>query len=268
LYSGKDVLINTLGWRLKELSTVLIAGSLVLRAGSVLLLRSLRKLEMVSLGMDARSVITAGLDLAQYRYPDSAKQLAFFSQLESRLKQMPGVTALGLSDTLPPSGGMQATFLSSIEIPGHPKFSAGTGGMIGYRYVTPGYFPALGIPIQRGRGFAEEDRSPRERPVILSAALAKKLFPGGEEPVGKSFRFGSQNDWRTIVGVAGEVKNNGLAAPADPEFYVPWKNETEGYLRSAHVIVQSAIHPQGVAEWFLGETEAIDPTSPSSIEVS
>src|SRR2546430_4806733 len=267
LLTGKVVHSTSRGRLRQVLVTVQIAVSLVLLAGAGLLLRSLWKLEMVSVGMDARSVITAGLDLAQSRYPDTAKQLAFFTQLESRLKQMPGVTALGLSDTLPPSGGMQATFLSAIEIPGHPKFSAGTGGMIGYRFVTPAYFPALGIPIQRGRGFAEEDRSPRERPVILSAALAKRLFPGGEEPVGKSFRFGSQNDWRTIVGVAGDVKNNGLAAPADPEFYVPWKNETEGYFRSAHVIVQSAIHPQGVAEWIRGETAAIDPTVPLTIEV-
>src|SRR5437764_14058002 len=138
--------------------------------------------------------------------------------------------------------------------------------MLGYAYVTPGYFRALGMPIQRGRRFAEEDRSPRERPVILSEALAKKLFPGGEEPLGKSFRFGLQNGWRTIVGVAGDVKNNGLAAPADPEFYLPWKNETEGYFRSAHVIVQSAMHPQGVAEWLRGETAAIDPTVPLTIE--
>ncbi|HTC77193.1 MAG TPA: FtsX-like permease family protein, partial [Terriglobales bacterium] len=267
LLTGKENQPTARGLLRQVLVTVQIAVSLMLLAGAGLLLRSLWKLQTVALGMDTTSVITAAIDLAAYRYPDSAKQLAFFNQLEARLKHMPGVTSLALSDTLPPSRGMQATFLSSIEIPGHPKFSAGTGGMIGYRYVTPGYFPALGIPIQRGRGFAEEDRSPRERPVILSAALAKKLFPGGEEPVGKSFRFGSQNDWRTIVGVAGDVKNNGLAAPADPEFYVPWKNETEGYFRSAHVIVQSAIHPQGVAEWIRGETAAIDPTVPLTIEV-
>src|SRR6266480_1734763 len=101
---------------------------------------------------------------------------------------MPGTTALALSDSLPPSGGMQATFLSSLNIPGHTKFSAGTGGMIGYRFVTPGYFPALGIPILRGRGFSEEVRAPAKRPVILSEALAKKLFPNGEDPLGKSFR--------------------------------------------------------------------------------
>ena len=266
LLTGKEIHATSRGVLRQLLVTVQIAVSLILLAGAGLLLRSLWKLETVALGMDTKSVINAGIDLAEYRYPDSAKQLAFFDQLEARLKQMPGVTALALSDTLPPTGGMQATFLSTLEIPGHAKFSQGTGGMIGYRFVTPGYFPALGIPIVRGRGFSEEDRSPAERPVILSEALARRLFANGEDPLGKSFRYGTQNDWRLIVGIAGDVKNNGLAAPADPEFYVPWKNETDGYFRSGHVIVQSAINAEAVAHWIRSETAAIDPTVPVTIE--
>jgi putative ABC transport system permease protein len=266
LLIGKEIHATSRGVLRQVIVTVQIAVSLVLLAGAGLLLRSLWKLETVALGMDTKSVLTAGIDLAEYRYPDSEKQLAFFTQLESRLNQMPGVTALALSDTLPPSGGMQATFLSSLEIPGHTKFSAGTGGMIGYRYVTPGYFPALGIPILHGRGFREEDRSPAEKPVILSEALARRLFPNGEDPLGKSYRFGSQAEWRTIVGIAGDVKNNGLASPADPEFYLPWKNESAGYFRSAHVIVQSALNPQTMAQWIRTQTAAIDPTVPLTIE--
>lgn len=267
LLTGKENQATSRGVLRQLLTTVQIAVSLVLLTGAGLLLRSLWKLETVSLGMDTKSVITAGIDLAEYRYPDNAKQLAFFNQLESRLKQMPGATSLALSDTLPPSGGRQATFLSAIEIPGHTKFSTGTGGMIGYRYVTPTYFPALGVPILRGRGFREEDRALAERPVILSEALAKKLFPNGEDPLGKSFRFGLQTEWRTIVGVVGDVKNNGLAAPPDPEFYIPWKNETAGYFRSGHLIVQSAIHSDAIAKWIRSETAAVDPTVPVTIEV-
>jgi putative ABC transport system permease protein len=266
LLAGKDIQATSRGLLRQSLVTVEIAVSLILLAGAGLLLGSLWKLETVALGMDTKRVITAGIDLAEYRYPDSAKQLAFFDQVEARLKQMPGATALALSDTLPPSGGSQATFLSSIEIPGHTKFSAGTGGMISYRRVTPGYFPALSIPVVSGRGFREEDRSPAERPVVLSEALAKKLFSSGEDPLGKSFRFGSQNEWRTIVGIAGDVKNNGLAAPPAPEFYLPWKNEPAGYFRSAHFVVQSAINPDVVAKWIRSEAAAIDPTVPVKIE--
>ena len=266
LLTGKENRATSRSLLRQSLVTVQIAVSLILLAGAGLLLRSLWKLEAVSLGMDTQHVIAAKIDLVEYRYPDATRQLAFFNQVETRLKHAPGITRLALSDTLPPSGGMQATFLSSIEIPGHAKFSEGTGGMIGYRYVTPGYFPALGIPILRGRGFSEEDRSLAERPVILSGAVAKKLFSNGEDPLGKSFRFASQSTWRTIVGIAGDVKNNGLAAPADPEFYLPWKNETGGYFRSAHVIIQSAINPEAIAHLIRSEAAAVDPTVPVVIE--
>jgi putative ABC transport system permease protein len=266
LLTGKENRATSRGLLRQVLVTVQIAVSLILLAGAGLLLRSLWNLQTVALGMDTKSVITAGIDLVEYRYPDAAKQLAFFNQLEARLKQIPGVTSLALSDSLPPSGGSQATFLSSIEIPGHTKFSAGTGGMISYRFVTPGYYPALGISILHGRGFREEDRSSAERPVILSESLARRLFPNGEVPLGKSFRFGSQNEWRMIVGIAGDVKNNGLAAPADPEFYLPWKNEPAGYYRSAHLTVLSAINPQAIAMWIRSEAAAIDPTVPVTIE--
>src|SRR5467141_364018 len=266
LLTGKENRATSRSLLRQSLVTAQIAISLILLAGAGLLLRSLWKLEAVSLGMDTQHVISAKIDLAEYRYPDATKQLAFFHQVEARLKQAPGIMRLAISDTLPPSGGMRATFLSSIEIPGHGKFSEGTGGMIGYRYVTPGYFPALGIPILHGRSFSEEDRSPAEKPVILGEALAKRLFSNGEDPLGKSFRFASQSTWRTVVGVAGDVKNNGLAAPADPEFYLPWRNETDGYFRSAHVIIQSAINPEAIAQWIRSEAADVDPTVPVVIE--
>src|SRR5260370_16767760 len=101
--------------------------------------------------------------------------------------------------------------------------------MIGYRYVTSGYVPGLGISILRGRSFREEDRSPAEKPVILSEALGRKLFPNGEDPIGKSFRFGTQNEWRTIVGIATDARNNELPPPPDPEFYVPCQNTPPPY---------------------------------------
>src|SRR3984893_11511810 len=118
LLTGKENRATSRGMLRQLLVTVQIAVSLILLAGAGLLLRSLWKLETVALGMDAKSAITVGIDLTEYRYPDSAKQLAFFDQVEARLKQMPGVASLALSDSLPPSGGMQATFLSAIEISG------------------------------------------------------------------------------------------------------------------------------------------------------
>src|SRR5260370_17013055 len=122
---------------------------------------------------------------------------------------------------------MQATFLSSIEIPGQPRFFDGTGGMIGYRFVTPDYFTALGIRIVSGRAFRAEDLFANNNPVILSAALAKRLLPGAD-PVGKSFFFRNRNTWRTVVGVAADVKNGGLPLRAAPEIFLPLEPQPPG----------------------------------------
>jgi len=265
LLAGKESRATTRNFLRQTLVTAQIAVSLVLLAGAGLLLRSLWKLQSVPLGMDTESIVTAQIDLAEYRYPQQPQQLEFFRELESRLARLPGVSALGLSDSLPPSGGRQATFLSSIEVPGQPRLSEGTGGMIGYRFVTPDYFSALGIRIVSGRAFRAEDFSASSNPVILSEALAKRLLPG-TDPVGKSFFFANRKTWRTIVGVAADVKNGGLAAAAYPEFYLPWKPEPEGYFRSGHLILRTPQNPQALARWVRSEAAAIDPTVPVTIE--
>ena len=265
LLTGKESRATSRNLLRQTLVTAQIGVSLVLLAGAGLLLRSFWKLQSVPLGMDVQSILTAGINLAEYRYPHTAQQLVFFRDLESRLARVPGVSALALTDTLPPSGGMQATFLSAIEIAGQPPFVGGTGGMIGYRYITPAYFSALGIPVVRGRVFREEDRLTTDNPVILSEALAKRLFVN-EDPLGRSFRFGRQNQWRTIVGVAANVKNDGLTAEGGPEFYLPWKEDPNGYYRRAYVILRTPASPQAVAKWVRSEAASIDPTVPVTIE--
>ena len=240
-----------------------IAGSVILLAGAGLLLRTLLRIQSVPLGLETEHVVTAQISLAEHRYPDTPKQLALFKEVETRLRRIPGVTQLALSDTLPPSGGMQATFFASIEVSGRARLSQGTGGMVGWRMVTPNYFPALGIQIVRGRGFTEADRAPTENPVILSEALAEKMFPQ-ENPIGKSLRFSAfdrQGPWRTIVGVAADVKNNGLM-PADPEFYIPWKNDPETYVRRAYVTFRTPLSPAAVVPWTRTEIAGLDPTVP------
>ena len=265
LLAGKESRATARNFLRQALITAQIAVSLVLLAGAGLLLRSLWKLQTVPLGMDTQSIVAAQIDLAEYRYPQAPQQLEFFRQLESRLARLPGVSALGLSDSLPPSGGMQATFLSSIEIPGKPPFAEGTGGMIGYRYVTPDYFSVLGIRLVSGRAFRTEDLAANTNPVILSEALAKRLLADAD-PVGKSIFFRNRNTWRTVIGVAADVKNGGLTVAADPEFYLPWKPDPDGYFRRGHLLLRTPQNPQALERWVRSEVAAVDPTVPVKIE--
>ena len=243
-----------------------VAVSLVLLTGAGLLLQSLWQLQGVSLGIDAQSVMSAQIALAQYRYPDSQRQVAFFDQLETRLSQMPGVTAIGISDTLPPYGGTQARIYSRIEVPGRPKIPEGTGGMVAWRSVNPGYFSALGIPIVRGRAFQEHDRAAGESPIILSQSLANRLFQDAD-PLGKSLRLEPSEPWKTVVGISGDVRNNGLSQPSDPEYYVPWKVDPDGYYRVGYVTLRTPMNPERIAKWLRQETASLDPSVPVTMEL-
>jgi putative ABC transport system permease protein len=241
-----------------------VAGSVILLTCAGLLLRSLWKIQNVPLGFEAQRVIIAHISLTEHRYPQMPQQLAFFQELEARLSRIPGVELVALSDTLPPSGGMQATFFASIEVRGRPHLAQGTGGMIGYRMVTPHYFPALRIKLIRGRFFTQEDRNPTENSVILSEALALKLFPN-QDPIGESLRFSTlaaHGSWRTVVGVVANVKNNGPTTDGDPEFYIPWKNDAESYVGHAYITFRSLLSSATLLPWARSEIADVDPTVP------
>lgn len=265
LLGGKEVRMTTRIPLRQTLVSAQIAISLVLLMTAGLLLRSLWQLQNTPTGMETENVLTETVSLGDYRYPQVARQFAFFTELETRLKRLPGVTSVALSDTIPPAGAMRTTIFASIEIAGHPHFAEGTGGMVGWRAVTSEYFPALSIAIIRGRGFQEKDRLSTENPIILSDTLSRLLF-SNEDPIGKQMRFGLQGPWRTIVGIAANVKNNGLTANADPEFYIPWKNDPVQSMDSGQVILRSRMNPKAVASWMRAETASLDPTLPVKID--
>ena len=242
-----------------------ICASLVLLTGASLLLRSLWNLENQPLGMRTGNVLTATVTLGQKSYAEPARQLAFFEELERRLHGIPGVTQPALSDSTPLSGIARSTIYSVIDVAGRPRTAEGTGGMVTWRAVTPGYFAALGVPILRGRGFLKEDRDPQQNAVILSDALAHRMFPG-EDPLGKQIRPGRSGPWRTVIGVAGNVKNSALADPGDPEFYVVRRHAPDPLGRTATAILSGPMDPAALARWVRAEVAALDPSLPVSIE--
>jgi predicted permease len=150
-------------------------------------------------------------------------------------------------------------------VEGRPPLPEGTGGMVAWRLVSPGYFSALRIPIARGRGFLEQDRSAADNFVIISESLARRLFPG-EDPIGKRIDVGV---WCTVIGVAADVKNGGLAVRPDPEYYLLRKHRPDGVptgfpdsLRRASVILRTSLAPEAVARWVRSEVAALDPKLP------
>ncbi len=244
-----------------------IAMSLILLTSAGMLLRSLWKMQSVPLGIQAEHVVTAEFILGRQRYSQDARQLQFFNDLESRLNRIPGVAASTITDSLPPSGGARGRLFASIQVAGQPPFHEGTGGMVAWRYVTPGYFATLGIPIVSGRGFDDQDRSQAEYSVIVSESLARKLFPDGDA-LGHRIKLDA---WSTIVGIAADVRNAGVLQPAGPEYYVVRKrvpdehfanqNPAAGW-REAKIAVRTSMNSQAMADWIKREFAALDPSLP------
>ncbi|HEU5409729.1 MAG TPA: ABC transporter permease [Candidatus Acidoferrales bacterium] len=252
----------------RALVSAQIAISFVLLVGAGLLIRSLDNLERVPLGMDTSGVITATISLNPRLYGDMARRENFFNDVEQRLHQLPGVSAFALSDSAPLlSGGSAASIYANIEVAGRPRTPQGTGGMVGYANITPGFFSALEIPIIEGHAFTEAERSPNGNVAILNAVLAKRLFPH-EDAVGKRVRFQPDRAWCTIIGVAGGVKyvqNDGFILPAESEYYLPLHEAASFIDARQRVILRTSLSPAAVASWMRKTVAALDPTVPVTV---
>jgi predicted permease len=244
-----------------------IAVSLVLLASAGLLVRSFRNLLNQPLGIHAESVLTAAISLGEQRYPKPEQQMAFFQQLEAKLRSLPGVKVLAISDTLPPGGWHHDQILASIRVAGRPLPAEGTGGLVAWRWVTPGYFPALNIPLVQGRDFHEDDRSSNDHFIIASQSLADLMFPG-QNPIGQHLQPGLEGPWYTVVGVARNVKNSGLTGEDEPEYYRLRRDRVEDWAdwrRGCSIILRTSAPPGATADWLRSEVGVLDPTVPVEI---
>jgi len=205
--------------------------------------------------------VTASFTLRQQRYRPSGAPSAFFEELEQRLKSIPGGGSFALSDSIPPRGSMGRPY-SNIRIAGHNPVAA-DGGMVEFRWVTPGYFRAMGIPIVSGRAFEESERASGESPVILSATLARRLF-GDQSPIGQQIGLDGNGTFCPIVGVAADTRNNGLTS-TDPEYY-RLRMDNSAPPRTAVALFRTSLAPATLERWIKTEVAQVDSSLPVSIE--
>lgn len=257
----------------RSLVTAQIAVSIVLLSGAVLLLRSFANIEEQNLGMQTGGVLTVKVALPWWRYDTDQKVMDFYLRLEAALQRMPGTSAVAISDSLPPGGSAGFRF-SDLQVEGKPPIPPGTGGTGASRSVTPDYFRALDIPIIRGRGFTDQDRTGDEGEVVLSRSVAALLFPG-ESPLGKRLQTAGlrttglrSNEWFTVVGVADNVKNNGLTEPSVPEMYYLRRSVADDWSDARSIALLRSVMPaKAVEPWVRSAIASIDPTVPVETEI-
>lgn len=261
------------GWLRQTLITGQIAGSLVLMFAAGLLLRSLWNIENSPLGISTGGVLTAKITLNQQLYPTPARQFAFFEELERSARGLPGATTVAVADSLPPASPPRSTIYAGIEVEGRPKFTEGTGGTVVWRAVTPEYFQALNIPILQGRAFREQDRAPGANVLILGKALAQRLFPE-EDAIGKRIKVNNAPPWFTVIGVAADVRNQGILGQDEPEYYLLRAHAADYGLGSrippsgllaASLIIRTPNSLGPMSQWLRAAIQRLDPSLPVNI---
>jgi predicted permease len=206
-----------------------IALSLILLASAGLFLRSLQHATQVDVGFDPTGVQMVTFDLVMDGY-DEPRGIAFHKALLDRVRNLPGVNAVGLGEDLP----------LDLGISENPIVAEGKADNVAigsaFSRVGGDYFKTLRIPIQQGRVFGPEDTPGSMRVAVISRAFAEEAWPG-QDPIGKRVRpeFGAADQWITVVGVVADVKHKTVMDPAQATIYTP---ATQDYTSSLTLLVQ------------------------------
>ncbi|MGO9269636.1 MAG: ADOP family duplicated permease [Terriglobia bacterium] len=194
-----------------------LAGSLALLVVAGLFVRSLRSAQRLDLGFDPDHVLNVTLDPSRISY-NPARATEFYRALEARVRALPGVRSASLASSVP-MGPFPGSALVSIE--GYPLLPGRASPRIGFNRIDPPYFDTMGIPLLRGRAFAESDNETSARVAIINQTMAGAFWPH-EDPIGKRFSVeGTTGPFIEVVGMVRNAKYRIVSEEPDPYFYVP-----------------------------------------------
>ena len=239
------------------LVTAEVALALLLLVGTGLLVRSFWRLQQTAAGFNPERILTAVVSLPYTGYGDSTNRAVFQRQLLERLAGLPGVESAGLTSDLPWTGYDEN---SSFNIEGK-TFPPGDGPGGRYHFISSDYFRTIGVPLIAGRFFNSDDSIEKQSVVLINRSLAERYWPG-EKAVGKRITFTSEpkeQDWRTVVGVVGDVKDHPDSATAVPAFYF---SLAQSPTRQVTLAVRTTAEPSGMIAAVRDELQHLDKNVP------
>jgi predicted permease len=234
---------------------VQVALALVLLVGSGLMIRSFRALRHVEPGFARpEEVLTLRLSIPEAQVKDEEAAARMQQSIADAVAALPGVTSVGLVSGVPLSGenswdpifAEDRTYAEG-ELPALRLF----------RYVTPGYLKTMGTPLVAGRDLTWSDAYDRAPHVLVSQGMAREMWGREAAALGKRIRESSKGDWREVVGVVGDVHENGLDQKVPAIVYYPilMKNfESEGMSRSLALVIRS---PRTGSEAFVKDVQRV-----------
>ncbi len=213
----------------RSLVVAQVAVSVVLLVGAGLLTRTLRELSRVDTGFDADDVLTleVPMDFSGRALADMVGQ---YVRMQSDIGALPGVTDVAITSAVPLRKGIGVSL--EVKADGRPVAAGEPVQRAAYRSISPEFFRAAGVKLLQGRPFESTDRVDGPLVVILNKTLAERFFPD-KNPIGQRIawtgdvlRFiGVSGDWRTVVGVVADTKDDGLAGPPPPVVFLPFAQD-------------------------------------------
>jgi putative ABC transport system permease protein len=264
LISGGGARAGDSGARLRfraALVTGEIALSLVLLVGAALVLRSVMALRNIDPGFDATNVLTLRLAPSDAKYGNAAQWLGMYDQVLNQVRTLPGVTAVGLNNTVPLySGGFENGALPEGRADGK---DARESALV--LTASSDYFRTMGIKLVRGRYFTDADSRMSTPVAVIDETMAQKFWPG-EDPIGKRVTWEpgpmSAPPWREVVGVVRNIHYYQLQAPARITAYRPVAQATYQGAPDLYLFVKTSGDPRGLIAPVRKTIQTIDPSMP------
>jgi len=239
---------STDGNRTRSQSTLVVvevALTTILLVGTGLLVRGMVQTATANPGLNPKNVLMFDLTMPfNEDYQGQSRRIAFMGELISTMENVPGVNSVASAENLPFSGYGQASPFSLEE---RPETRQDRSGPI--EYVSPGYFEVLGATILRGRPLTHQDNRAGAPPVMVVNQMLVNVLFGDEDPIGR-FLHVMNRAWE-IVGVAADIRVDGLHTPPGPTFYAahwhfPWKSSfmvcTEGDPLAMAKAISEVVH--------------------------
>ena len=246
---------NSLRGRSRSLLVVTeVALALVLLVSASLMVKGFRNLVNRYPGYDGGGVLSMRVTLPERKYADARIRSDFYAQATEKLSSIPGVESAAVVRYLPAGWSWQMGRFSIDNVPD----DAGHQSLAGMQAVTPDFFRALKIPAVSGRLLSDQDGPEAVPVVVISRAMAKRYWPGAD-PVGHRIKFGAGDPWRTIIGVAGDIKQDTFDASFRSIAYIPVAQSPP---QSAGFILRTSREPTSLASAARAAIQSIDRDQP------
>jgi predicted permease len=244
------------GARGRRLSRSLVVGEVafafLMLSVSGLLISELEKLRHTSPGFDASHLLAFQLNATGEKYSSTKEFLAHQDQLLTALEVLPGVRGAALANQLPLDGCCFSTSLYPESQLQKEDFAESVSIVI----VSPGYFKTMGIPLLKGRLLTQKDTNDNPVPIVIDEAAAKRYWPK-QDAVGAFARQGGVDGARAqVVGVVGNVRNQGLGDATIPEVYLL---NAQAPVTQMQFIVRSDLPPVSLVPAVRHAVQTVDP---------